>query len=68
MGRVHARDSVSISYDIFRMEFIKKYIPNVARDRKAIEFRELIQGQMMVVDYEAKFTELSRYTPQVIKF
>lgn len=49
------------------MEFIKKYIPNVARDRKATEFRELMQGQKMVVDYEAKFTELSRYAPQVIK-
>lgn len=52
-----------ISYDVFRMEFNKKYIPNVARDWKATEFQDLVQGQMNVVDYEAKFIELSRYVP-----
>lgn len=38
MGRVHARDQVPIIYDVFNMEFEKKYIPNVVRDKKAATF------------------------------
>lgn len=42
MNRVHARDQGRISYDIFKKKFDKRYIPNVARDRKATEFKELV--------------------------
>lgn len=52
-----------ISYDVFRMEFDKRYSSNIARDRKVAEFQNLVQGQMNVVDYEAKFVEFSRYPP-----
>lgn len=31
-----------ISYDVFKMEFDKKYIPNVARDQKAAKFQQLV--------------------------
>lgn len=64
MDRVHAQDQVSSSYDVFRMEFDKKYTSNVVRDQKAAEFQQLVQGHMNVVDYKAKFVELSRYAPQ----
>lgn len=35
MGRAHARDGVLITYEIFKTEFKKKYLPNVVRDKKA---------------------------------
>lgn len=52
-----------ISYDVFQMEFDKRYSSNIERDRKVAEFQNLVQGQMNVVDYDAKFVELSHYAP-----
>lgn len=66
MDRVHARDFVPINWDVFMMEFKKTYIPIVVQDRKATEFVQLIQVQMFVSEYDAKFKELSRYAPQII--
>lgn len=51
---------------VFKFEFEKKYILNVVRDCKASEFVQLVQGSMTVSKYEAKFSELSRYAPQII--
>jgi len=39
----------------------------VARDRLALEFQELKQGQMTVTEYDAKFTQLSKYAEGLIK-
>lgn len=47
-------------------QFKKKYVPNVAKDKKAKEFARLVQGQMLMADYEAKFIDLSRYAPHVV--
>ncbi|KAG8369324.1 hypothetical protein BUALT_Bualt15G0139400 [Buddleja alternifolia] len=43
-----------------------RYFPQSIRDHKAVEFLELVQGSNTVGEYEAKFTELSRFAPQVI--
>lgn len=51
MGRVHARDGVPITYGVSKIEFEKKYIPVVVHDKKATKFVQLIQGQMIVVEY-----------------
>lgn len=61
MGCVYARD-----WDVFRMAFEKKNIPNVLQDKKASESIQLVQGQTTVSEYEAKFAELSRYAPHII--
>lgn len=66
MGCVHACDQVPINYEIFKLGFDKKYITNVARNRKAAEFAQLVQGQMLVTNYEAKFAKLSRYAPHAV--
>lgn len=58
MGRVHEGDGVPMTYEVFKAEFEKKYVPNLARDWKAVEFAWLVQGQMLVVEYEAKFSKL----------
>ena len=41
--------------------FMSKYFPATARHAKAQEFLELRQGTMTVMEYMARFTELTRF-------
>ena len=43
----------------FRELFIVKFFPASARHAKSLEFLELKQGNMTVLEYVAKFTELA---------
>lgn len=43
---------------MFRVQFLEKYFPEYVRRKKDIEFLELKQGNMTVVEYVAKFEEL----------
>ena len=45
----------------FRELFMGKFFPAFARHAKAWEFLELKQGNMIVLKYVAKFTELARF-------
>ncbi|XP_050894439.1 uncharacterized protein LOC127101152 [Lathyrus oleraceus] len=45
-------------------EFLDKHFPADAPNPKKIEFLELKQDNMYMVDYAAKFEELSWYCPQ----
>ncbi|XP_050894464.1 uncharacterized protein LOC127101169 [Lathyrus oleraceus] len=45
-------------------DFLDKYFRADVPNPKEIEFLELKQGNMSMVDYAAKFEELSRYCPQ----
>lgn len=66
MGRVHEGDGIPTTFEVFKTEFEKKYVPNMARDMKETKFARLVQGQMLVADFEAKYTDLSWYTPHVV--
>lgn len=46
------------AWKVFRIEFEIKYIFYVIRDRKDNEFVQLVQGQMSVSKYEAKFNSM----------
>ena len=46
--------------------FMGKYFSASARHAKAREFLELKQGTMMVLEYVAKFTELSRFVDDYV--
>ena len=50
----------------FKETFYKKYFPDSFRRQKVGEFVRLEQRDLTVAQYEAKFTELSRFTPQLI--
>ncbi|XP_058783575.1 uncharacterized protein LOC131658280 [Vicia villosa] len=52
---------VTITCDVFRREFLRRYFPEDVRGRKEIEFLELKQGNMTVPEYESKFVELEKY-------
>jgi len=45
-----------ITWDYLIQNFNEKYIPESARDRLALDFLELKQGQMTVSQYGTKFT------------
>ena len=47
-------------------KFYEKYFTERFRDNQAENFDELVQGNMGVAQYEAKFTELSRFAPHLV--
>lgn len=55
-----------ITWARFKMEFLNRFFPHSARDTKAREFANLVQGLMIVDEYAAKFMELSRFAPHLI--
>ena len=55
-----------ISWNYLVKKFNEKYIPGVVKDRLAMEFQDLKQGQLTVSQYEAKFTQLSRYAEKLV--
>ncbi|KAJ8619853.1 hypothetical protein MRB53_028382 [Persea americana] len=60
------KTETEITWEVFKDTFNKKYIPKHIRAQKAQEFANLIQGNMTVAEYEAKFSELARYAPHLI--
>eukprot|EP00261_Vitis_vinifera_P040692 XP_019081935.1 PREDICTED: uncharacterized protein LOC109124301 [Vitis vinifera] len=66
MTRRLLEDQGPITWRQFREAFYKKYFPDSVRRQKGGEFIRLEQGDMTVAQYEAKFTELSRFSPQLI--
>ena len=60
------RDEVKNSWERFKEEFLRKYIPQVIRDIREKEFMRLIQGSLTVVQYEAEFNRLIQYAPHVL--
>ena len=55
-----------LTWTIFLDAFYEKYFLKSIRDEKEVEFMELIQGNKMVLQYEAKFTELARFAPHIV--
>ncbi|KAL5128316.1 hypothetical protein HKD37_14G040582 [Glycine soja] len=52
-----------VTWEIFKRVFLEKYFPEDVRNKKEMEFLELKQGNMTVVEYAAKFKEIMRYIP-----
>jgi len=50
-----------ITWEVFKNEFLVKYLPADIRNKKEIEFLELKKGNMFVADYETMFEEFSRF-------
>ena len=55
-----------LTWTVFLDAFYEKYFLESVRDEKEVEFMELIQGNKTVLQYEAKFTELSRFAPHIV--
>ena len=50
----------------FEELFLERYFPEAVRDRLRREFANLLQLNMSVAEYEAKFTALSRFSTDTI--
>ena len=50
-----------MTWDDFRIIFMGKYFPASVGHEKALEFLELRQGTMTVLEYVARFIELARF-------
>ncbi|KAJ9672728.1 hypothetical protein PVL29_026082 [Vitis rotundifolia] len=59
MKRVH--DIGVMTWEEFERIFLSKYFGEVAKHAKRMEFEHLIQGTMSVLEYESRFSELSRF-------
>ncbi|RDY00608.1 hypothetical protein CR513_16187, partial [Mucuna pruriens] len=51
----------AITWENFKRMFLEKYFLEYVENKKEMEFLELKQGSMIVVDYSTKFEELSRH-------
>ncbi|KAL0313197.1 UNVERIFIED_CONTAM: hypothetical protein Sradi_5719000 [Sesamum radiatum] len=56
-----------ITWTEFQKEFNDKYRPKMYRDRKKMEFLNLVQGdEQTVAEYELRFAALAKYAPEVV--
>ena len=61
-----SRDLEAMTWAEFHDLFMDKHFPDTARHAKAQEFLELKQGTMTVIEYVARFTELSRFADDYV--
>ncbi|KAJ9691569.1 hypothetical protein PVL29_013681 [Vitis rotundifolia] len=59
MKRVY--DTEVMTWEEFERIFLSKYFGEVAKHAKRMEFKHFIQGTMSVLEYESRFSELSRF-------
>ncbi|XP_034695706.1 uncharacterized protein LOC117921863 [Vitis riparia] len=59
MKRVY--DTKIMTWEEFERIFFGKYFGEVVKHAKNMEFEHLIQGTMSVLEYESRFSELSRF-------
>ncbi|XP_074356502.1 uncharacterized protein LOC141696231 [Apium graveolens] len=55
-----------VNWDRFTDLFLEKYFPRYMKNQMVIKFLKLKQGNLLVTDYEAKFTELARFVPEQV--
>ncbi|XP_028106673.1 uncharacterized protein LOC114305738 [Camellia sinensis] len=58
--------SGTLTWDQFKEIFYEKYFTQCFRDKKVSKFQELKQGNISVLKYEAKFTELAHFSPHMV--
>ena len=55
-----------MTWEEFERLFLDKYFGEVAKHAKRVEFEHLIQGTVIVLEYESRFSELSRFAMGMI--
>ncbi|XP_068315007.1 uncharacterized protein [Pyrus communis] len=62
----HLTPEERADWEVFKQLFRKRFVPPQYIDRKKQEFTELKQGKLTVNEYYRRFTDLSRYHPEVV--
>ena len=55
-----------VTWDRFSKLFLDKYLPKYMEGQTELKFLELKQNNLSVMEYEVKFTELSRSVPELV--
>ncbi|MGI4673460.1 retrotransposon gag family protein [Klebsiella pneumoniae] len=55
-----------VTWERFKHLFLEKYFPRFMETQMELKFLELKQGNLSVSEYEAKFTELTRFVPEFV--
>ncbi|MQL76062.1 hypothetical protein Taro_008439 [Colocasia esculenta] len=58
--------AVDVAWDEFVRLFRAKFVPEHIQDRMEQEFLSLTQDSRIVVEYEARLAELSKYAPHIV--
>ncbi|MQL93156.1 hypothetical protein Taro_025793 [Colocasia esculenta] len=58
--------AVEVGWDEFVRLFRAKFVPKHIQDKMEQKFLSLTQGSMTVLEYEARFAELSKYAPHIV--
>ncbi|XP_038887101.1 uncharacterized protein LOC120077283 [Benincasa hispida] len=56
-----------ITWEEFDNAFHEQFYPQTFRDAKQNKFMDLMQGSLMVAEYEQKYIELSKYATSIIQ-
>ncbi|MQL93307.1 hypothetical protein Taro_025947 [Colocasia esculenta] len=59
--------AVDVAWDAFVRLFRAKFVPEHIQDKMEQECLSLTQGSMTVLEYEARFSELSKYAPHIVE-
>ncbi|MGV7343218.1 hypothetical protein PJI17_31460, partial [Mycobacterium kansasii] len=54
------------TWEDFLDRFNRQYFPDHIRRQRALEFEALLQGDMIVAQYAARFVALSRFAPYLV--
>ncbi|XP_062170953.1 uncharacterized protein LOC133876716 [Alnus glutinosa] len=55
-----------ITWEMFKVEYNRLFFPKSQRQLRAIEFQNLVQGDMNVEQYSTRFMELARFAANLI--
>ncbi|MQM13273.1 hypothetical protein Taro_046198, partial [Colocasia esculenta] len=58
--------AIEVAWDEFVRLIRAKFVPEHIQDRMEQEFLSLTQGSMTVLEYAARFAELSKYAPHIV--
>ncbi|XP_073033707.1 uncharacterized protein [Primulina eburnea] len=59
-------DGTLITWEIFKVEFYRRFFPVSYREDKRIDFETLRQDQLNIEEYVAQFSTLLRFAPHVV--
>lgn len=62
----HAQIVDVVAWVTFKVSFNKKFVPDHVWIQKLSEFEQLKQGSMIIQQYEIRFTQLSRFAPNLV--
>ncbi|XP_024029331.1 uncharacterized protein LOC112093946 [Morus notabilis] len=72
LSTMRVPDEYWVEFAVYKIEGLvntwwKQYFPQSYREEKALEFMSLLQGDMSIREYEAKFNDLSRFAPSLVE-